>query len=557
MVFKNYMRRFVTGLALATVLSGCDSGDIKIAPETTDASTDNSTNNSNNVAAAEVAENPCASYLNTAGQTVQGSYETPNCQYSAAFADSGNNVKVDLTIPELDNDGAHLFEGSLFIGEAHANNAELSAAGIVEGGDGPQLTIEAGATLAFVDNTKFMIINRGSTLFAVGTAAKPITITSFSDINGTATPQAVQQWGGIVINGFGVSNKCAYTGTRGESGFTLVGECNVAAEGAEGLDESYYGGANDSDTSGRLEYVRVKHTGAEVANGDELNGISFGGVGSNTIVKNLQVYSTYDDGIEMFGGSVNFENFVALYVNDDSIDVDEGWNGTITNALVIQGEKSGNRCVEADGIGSYSSKDDAFIQDMFTRKLNSRPTIKNMTCIFSASDNPSHDPGAGLRLREGLWPTIENSLVIGSFVAPQTAKASDHWCIRIDDTVASEGFAKGNASVDGTTFACETKSSKSIAGIDVSTWLVANETGVVFADITGGVNATTSTDTNLILLEGTPPVYSIDAATSTPVSGPINDRTYVGALSAGAVDWTAGWTYGIYVGARGEALWFE
>ena len=58
MVFKNYMRRFVTGLALATVLSGCDSGDIKIAPETTDASTDNSTNNSNNVAAAEVAENP-------------------------------------------------------------------------------------------------------------------------------------------------------------------------------------------------------------------------------------------------------------------------------------------------------------------------------------------------------------------------------------------------------------------------------------------------------------------------------------------------------------------
>ena len=64
-----------------------------------------------------------------------------------------------MTIPELDNDGAHLFEGSLFIGEAHANNAELSAAGIVEGGDGPQLTIEAGATLAFVDNTKFMIIN--------------------------------------------------------------------------------------------------------------------------------------------------------------------------------------------------------------------------------------------------------------------------------------------------------------------------------------------------------------------------------------------------------------
>ena len=73
----------------------------------------------------------------------------------------------------------------------------------------------------------------------------------------------------------------------------------------------------------------VKHTGAQVANGDELNGISLV-AGSNTIVENLQVYSTYDDGIEMFGGSVNFTNFVGVYVRDDSIDIDEGYNGTIS-----------------------------------------------------------------------------------------------------------------------------------------------------------------------------------------------------------------------------------
>ena len=52
---------------------------------------------------------------------------------------------------------------------------------------------------------------------------------------------------------------------------------------------------------------RWKHTGAQVANGDELNGISFGGVGRNTIINNLEVYSTYDDGIEMFGGAVNID----------------------------------------------------------------------------------------------------------------------------------------------------------------------------------------------------------------------------------------------------------
>ena len=97
----------------------------------------------------------------------------------------------------------------------------------------------------------------------------------------------------------------------------------------------------------------VKHTGAQVANGDELNGISFGGVESNTIVENLQVYSTYDDGIEMFGGSVNFTNFVGVYVRDDSIDIDEGYNGTISNALVIQSATDGNHCIESDGLEDF------------------------------------------------------------------------------------------------------------------------------------------------------------------------------------------------------------
>ena len=53
----------------------------------------------------------------------------------------------------------------------------------------------------------------------------------------------------------------------------------------------------------------------------------------------------------MFGGAVNFENFAVVYVRDDSIDIDEGYIGTITNALVIQAEDDGNHCIEADGIG--------------------------------------------------------------------------------------------------------------------------------------------------------------------------------------------------------------
>ncbi len=321
-------------VAAGAILAACDSGDINIAPSTVVENSNNTTNTNTGGSADDI----CASYVKN-GTTFQGSADgNGNCTYGSAFVGPQNNLTVDLLVPELPNGGAHIFTSSLFVGETYRTQAELAAAGITEGGDGPTLTIEPGATLAFQTNKDFIIINRGSKILADGTGDKPITFTSVSDINGTVGAEDVQQWGGMVINGFGVSNKCSYDGTRGQAGFALTAntECSIEAEGSAGDDESQYGGDNDDDSSGIMRYVIVKHTGAEVGNGDELNGISFGGVGRGTIVEYLQVYSTYDDGIEMFGGAVNFNNYVALYVRDDSIDIDEGYIGTITNALVIQ-----------------------------------------------------------------------------------------------------------------------------------------------------------------------------------------------------------------------------
>ena len=278
-------------IALALV-AGCGGGDINIEPSTSVTNSNNTTtNNTGN-------QNPnaaCASYTNSGGQEISGVFDGTNCTYAPSFADAGNNITVDLTIPALAGGGAHIFEGSLFIGETFDTDAGLAAAGLTQGGDGPVLTVEAGATLAWQTSADFLIINRGSQMFAVGRADAPITFTSVSDVNGTVAFDDVQQWGGMVINGFGVTNNCAYTGSVA-NGDLATTDCHVDAEGAAGLDESQYGGANNDDSSGRLEYVRVKHTGAQVGNGDELNGISFGGVGANTVVENLEVYSTFDDG---------------------------------------------------------------------------------------------------------------------------------------------------------------------------------------------------------------------------------------------------------------------
>jgi len=551
---------FATVLA-GVALAGCDSGDINISPQTVDNSTDNSVTNPGGGGAT----NPCASYVTSGGQTLQGSYDGTNCTYSPAFADAGNNLTVDLVIPDLPNDGSHIFEGSLFVGESLESDAELAAAGIAEGGDGPVLTVEPGATLAWRTSANFLIINRGSQLFAVGREDAPITFTSESDVLGTVGPEEVQQWGGMVINGFGVTNKCSYTGTR-DADLQLDGECHVDAEGAAGLDESVYGGDNDDDSSGRLEYVVVKHTGATVGNGDELNGISFGGVGRNTVVRNLQVYSTFDDGIEMFGGSVSFENFVGVYVRDDSIDIDEGWNGSITNALVIQSETDGNHCIESDGIGSFSDLDPAVVEDFIARGLNSNFTISNLTCIVSPNGQATatHDPGAGWRLREGLFARINDSLLIGSFADADTTSGNDNYGIRIDNRTqqaALDGDLEFNSVImafeeafRGQTFPDGTTTEESFFAAE----------GGVSATITGATDATAAADPDLQLLERDTdgiPIFSIPYATmsvdgAVPAGAP-QSGDFIGAVSLGIPDWTQNWTYGIHPDNRAQALWFE
>jgi hypothetical protein len=566
------LRNKILLATFVSALAACGGSDINISPVTQDTSVDNSVNNSNNTQGTTTA-NVCAFYVNNAGQTIEGSVDGVDCRYPSTFTDAGNSLKFDLSLPELADGGVHIFEGSLFVGETQDTDAKLTAAGLARGGDGPKLTIEAGATLAFTSNADFLIINRGSQIFAAGTALKPITLTSLSDIQSqrAAAPtlafDAVQQWGGMVINGFGVTNKCSYTGTVAANNLATT-DCHVDAEGAAGLDESQYGGDNNDDNSGRLEYVRVKHTGAQVANGDELNGISFGGVGRNTTVDHLQVYSTFDDGIEMFGGAVNISNFVALYARDDSIDIDEGYSGTIQNALVIQAESDGNQCIEADGIGSFSGFAAAQIEAIIAQGVNSRPTIKNLTCINSANSaaTATHDPGAGWRFREGIFATVADSLMISAFSADDPTTTNS--CLRIENR-SLQAAQDGDLKLNSVIFSCVDKTNGGSLPNGTTTEAFAIANGNQFATTVTNDNVTATTNTALVLLEGTPSIYSIDYATmvvdgAAPTASAPTSGTFIGALSLSQPDWTAGWTYGIHAGLRAKdaagadvPLWFE
>lgn len=561
------LRQLVAAGAVLAGVAGCSSGDVNIDPTTSVANSNNTTNNGGNNGGGTT--NPCASYVNTAGQTIRGSYDGTDCTYAPSFVDSGNNLTVDMTITDLPNDGAHIFQGSLFVGKDYTTNAAMTADGIAEGGDGPVLTIEAGATLAFSSNSQFMVINRGSQIFAVGRADAPITITSLSDVNGTVGAQDVQQWGGLVIDGFGITNKCAYTGSVAAGDLALAGECHVESEGSLGLDENHYGGDNNDDSSGRLEYVVIKHTGATVGNGDELNGITFGAVGRNTIVRNVEVYSVYDDGLEFFGGAVNVDNYIALYVRDDSLDIDEGYSGTITNALIVQSETDGNSCIEADGIGDFSGLLAPQVEAVIAQGINSRPTINHMTCIFSANGQATatHEPGIGLRLREGIFATINDSLVIGSFSANDQTSANDNYCLRIDDR-SQQAALDGDLQLNSVIWSCaERTRGQTFPDGTTNEESFAIAEGNVFATVANNtaLNPTAAVDPGLQLLEGAPPVYSIAWATSlVDNAAPAGttqpstaDRAFLGALSTAEADWTKPWAYGLDPANRAIAPWIE
>jgi hypothetical protein len=531
--------------ALAAALAACGGGsDINLG---TDDQNQDDNNNDNTT-------NVCASYVKD-GATLQGTFEAPHCVYDTDFVGLANPYTgtEELVFSDLADDGVHIFNESLVVGQNYANDADLAVAAITQGGDGSTIRLEAGSTLAFRSNDDYMVINRGSQIFAEGTATAPVTVTSATDaVDGSVGADDVQQWGGMIINGFGVTNKCSYTGTMA-GGDLATSDCHVDAEGKDGAGQTQYGGDNNADNSGALNYFIVKHTGAQVAPGNDLNGISFNAVGSATVVDYLQVYSTYDDGIEFFGGAVNVSHYLGIYVRDDSIDIDEAYQGTIDYALVIQGENDGDHCIESDGIGSYSDLTAEARADLVDRGLNSRATIKNLTCIVSPNAQGTHDPGHGWRLREAHFPTIQNALLTTAYMADS---AETNYCLRLESDEGLQAAQDGELVIEESIIACHDLTNGGTLPNGTTTQAFLDASNDVMQTAAAGEDLTNGTAVRLFDGFYSLPIGDMLINSAPATVTPTEGRAFVGAVTA-ANDWTAGWTYGLHDGNRAQPLWFE
>jgi len=217
--------------------------------------------------------------------------------------------------------------------------------------EGVTLTIEPGTIIKGRAGTgslsSALIVARGGVLIAEGTASQPIIFTSEADnisIGETAGTNLDENniglWGGIIVLG---NATCSLSGDVTEKQIE-----GIPASDTFGLYGPGDAGAIDDQNSGIIRYVSIRHGGSLLGEGNEINGLTLGGVGSGTTLDHIEVIANKDDGIEFFGGTVSASNLLVWAQGDDGLDIDEAYSGTITNAVVALGINS-DHALEIDG----------------------------------------------------------------------------------------------------------------------------------------------------------------------------------------------------------------
>lgn len=236
---------------------------------------------------------------------------------------------------------------------------------------GTTLTLEPGTTVRAAPGSA-LVIARGSRLVARGTTEAPIVFTSAEPIPRPG------DWGGVVL-----------------LGSALVQGGEAVVEGWEhDAQLGLYGGDASDSSCGVLEHVDIAYAGFELSANNELNGLTLAGCGSGTIVRDLAVRDTLDDGVELFGGSVDLERVTVFRPGDDGIDIDLGWSGRGQQLAVELAADRGDNAIEVDGAG-----------------LSGMPVLSNVTLLGVRGGRAAH---RGLLLQAGAELRIQN-LVAGRF----------------------------------------------------------------------------------------------------------------------------------------------
>ena len=411
--------------------------------------------------------------------------------------------------------------------------------------DGQTLTIEPGTVIKGQPGqgagASALIVARGGKLMAQGTADAPIIMTGLADdLNGSVPDDANQLWGGLIILGKATTSNNAEGGVKGIEG--------IPETETRGL----YGGTDDQDNSGTIQYVSVRHGGSVIGADNEINGISLGAVGSKTVLDHIEVFSNFDDGIEFFGGNPTVTNVVIVYPGDDGLDQDEGFHGKIQNAIVWE---SGATRESSDPRGS---EDDGGVGANEPEKPFATPICTNVTLYFDGPEVKSYTPADNqtIYMRDG-WAGQWLNSIFYNFPGPidmerrtdkinsvdnKSASCYDQWLavadggygnLKIENNVIYTGGATTNDAAGFATLfvlSDETDATKEAA---VEAYLMANN---VIVDPGFGTGAD----------KFKPSAAEVKSDLHTGLPSPLTDEGYKGAVDPDAAtpffaNWTRTW----------------
>lgn len=278
--------------------------------------------------------------------------------------------------------------------------------GVIRVKDGATLTILPGTYIKAKPNingaaTGVLVITKTGKINATGTESQPIVFTSYQLLDGNEdTIGTPGDFGGVILLGDAPTNVRNTT----------------SIEGLALNPDHYFGGSNPSHNAGIMKYVRIEFAGYDFSganSGNEINGLTLGGVGSGTILDHIQVSYSMDDSFEFFGGTVNATNLVSFAPEDDNFDFDNGYTGTITCALSLADYRSyhstsgGNP--DSNGI-ELDNNSTGMVTPLITH-----PKINNMTII--GARNGVTGQGLvyenGIHIRRNGKLTLNNTLVTG------------------------------------------------------------------------------------------------------------------------------------------------
>lgn len=396
---------------------------------------------------------------------------------------------------------------------------------------GVTLNINPGVVIFAETGTSWLAVNRGNKLVAVGTAAKPIVFTSRENVLGQSTDTSQGQWGGVVLMGRAPITDCRLVGQ------TPGTDCERQTEGA--VDPAFFGGAIANDNSGTLDYVQIRYSGYILGDGIELQALTLEGTGSGTKIDHFQSFNSSDDGIEIFGGRTNPRRMVIIGADDDSLDADTGYQGTIQYVLGVQ-KSSGaaDSVIELDTAGSNTTTNE-------DQQPRTKLKLANFTFIHA---NPANGNGAAMLFRGKSDATLINGIVVSQTACLRLVNTASGSILTANPAVGKDGpplfrsvaLQCGTTPFVGTGVVAFPMTASDVSGAFGSG--TNNNNSAYVSTFTGGFTPG-ATENALVAIDpkrgGDPSLPAADAANAAYAG--FDTTNYVGAIKTGDT-WHVGWT---------------